>query len=229
MLKFGRNGFPTVRRPKDRRVPSFALRSACQHTTFVLFQHNKCLSLSPFRHRGRFVFVSLFLISLFLIYNNTNLKKIQDLGKSSNDLLGKDYHFSGTSLEVKTATASDVSFKVDGNRDSKSSFVAGNMEGKYTNKYHGLTLTQAWSTSNVLRTQVELENQIAKGLKIDTTTTLNPDKNSKSVILAAAFKQPGLHTRANLDVFNVRTLPFIFSSPPTDLTTTLSPFHRAPL
>lgn len=171
-----------------------------------------------------------FSLSLFfLIHNNTNfLKTIQDLGKSSNDLLGKDYHFSGTSLEVKTATASDVSFKVDGNRDSKSSFVAGNMEGKYTNKYHGLTLTQAWSTSNVLRTQVELENQIAKGLKIDTTTTLNPDKNSKSVILAAAFKQPGLHTRANLDVFNVRTLPFIFS-PPTDLTTTLSPFHRAPL
>ena len=160
-----------------------------------------------------------FSLSLFfLIHNNTNfLKTIQDLGKSSNDLLGKDYHFSGTSLEVKTATASDVSFKVDGNRDSKSSFVAGNMEGKYTNKYHGLTLTQAWSTSNVLRTQVELENQIAKGLKIDTTTTLNPDKNSKSVILAAAFKQPGLHTRANLDVFNVRTLPFIFSSPPTDL------------
>jgi voltage-dependent anion channel protein 2 len=130
----------------------------------------------------------------------------KDLGKSSNDLLGKDYHFSGTSLEVKTATASDVSFKVDGTRDSKSSFVAGNLEGKYTNKYHGLTFTQAWSTSNVLRTQIELENQIAKGLKIDATTLLNPDKNSKSVTFASAFKQPGLHARANLDVFNGPTL-----------------------
>ena len=168
-----------------------------------------------------FSYLPFFLISKFFL--------IQDLGKSSNDLLGKDYHFSGTSLEVKTATASDVSFKVDGNRDSKSSFVAGNLEGKYTNKYHGLTLTQAWSTSNVLRTQVELENQIAKGLKIDTTTTLNPDKNSKSVILAAAFKQPGLHTRANLDVFNVRTLAFLFSSTLCGLMATLSPFHRAPL
>jgi voltage-dependent anion channel protein 2 len=78
------------------------------------------------------------------------------------------------------------------------------LEGKYSNKYHGLTLTQNWSTSNVLRTQVELENQIAKGLKIDTTTTLNPDKNSKAVTLGAAFKQPGLHTRTLLDVFNVR-------------------------
>jgi len=130
----------------------------------------------------------------------------KDLGKSSNDLLGKDYYFSGTSLEVKTATPSNVSFKVDGNRDSKSSFVAGNLEGKYTDKHHGLTFTQAWSTSNALRTQVELENQIAKGLKIDTTTVLNPDKGSKSVILGAAYKQPGVHSRAVLDVFKGPTI-----------------------
>jgi voltage-dependent anion channel protein 2 len=125
----------------------------------------------------------------------------KDLGKSSNDLLGKDYHFSGTSLEVKTGTPSNVTFKVDGNRDSKSSFVAGNLEAKYTDKAHGLAFTQAWSTSNALRTQIELENQIAKGLKLDTTTTLHPEKSSKSVLLGAAYKQPGLHSRAVLDVF----------------------------
>jgi hypothetical protein len=72
MLKFGSHCFPTVRRPKDRGVPSFALRSACQRTTFVLFQHNKCLSPSPFRHRGRFVFVFVLLLFLFLVYNNNN-------------------------------------------------------------------------------------------------------------------------------------------------------------
>jgi len=125
----------------------------------------------------------------------------KDLGKSSNDLLGKDYHFAGTSLEVKTATPSNVTFKVDGTRDSKTSLVSGNLEAKYSDKYHGLTFTQAWSTSNALRTQIELENQIAKGLKLETTTILNPDKNTKSVLLGAAYKQPGLHSRAVLDVF----------------------------
>ena len=32
--------------------------------------------------------------------------------------------------------------------------INGELEGKYTDKAHGLTLTQAWTTSNVLRTQV---------------------------------------------------------------------------
>jgi len=125
----------------------------------------------------------------------------KDLGKSSNDLLGKDYHFSGTSLEVKTSTPSNVTFKVDGIRDSKTSHVTGNLEGKYSDKAHGLTITQAWTTHNALRTQIELENQIAKGLKLDTTTTLLPEKNTKSVLLGAAYKQPGVHARAVLDVF----------------------------
>ncbi|KAI0283938.1 eukaryotic porin/Tom40 [Russula aff. rugulosa BPL654] len=130
----------------------------------------------------------------------------KDLGKSSNDLLGKDYHFNGTSLEVKTSTPSNVTFKVDGSRDSKTSQVFGNLEGKYSDKAHGLTITQTWNTANALRNQIELDNQIAKGLKLETTTTLNPDKNTKSVLLGAAYKQPGLHSRAVLDVFTGLTL-----------------------
>jgi len=74
-------------------------------------------------------------------------------------------------------------------------------------KAHGLTITQAWTTHNALRTQIELENQIAKGLKLDTTTTLHPEKNTKSVLLGAAYKQPGLHARAVLDIFKVRVIP----------------------
>ncbi|KAH9997932.1 eukaryotic porin/Tom40 [Russula vinacea] len=99
----------------------------------------------------------------------------KDLGKSSNDLLGKDYHFNGTSLEVKTSTPSNVTFKVDGT-------------GKYSDKAHGLTITQTWMTNNTLRNQIELDNQIAQGLKLDTTTTIHPDKNTKSVLLGAAYK-----------------------------------------
>lgn len=68
----------------------------------------------------------------------------------------------------------------------------------------GCTLTtrreQAWTTANVLRTSVELENQIAKGLKLDLGATLNPAKNQKSAILTAIYKQPSLHTRAVVDV-----------------------------
>jgi voltage-dependent anion channel protein 2 len=125
----------------------------------------------------------------------------KDLGKSSNDLLGKDYHFHGASLEVKTQTPSNVAFKVQGTRDSKSDVITGDIEGKWTDKVHGLTLTQTWTTANILRNQVELDNLIAKGLKLDLATSLSPDKGAKTAVLNSVYKQSGLHTRGALDVF----------------------------
>src|SRR6202000_1677386 len=124
-------------------------------------------------------------------------------GKSSNDLLGKDFPINGTALDVKTATSSGVSFKVALVRDAHA-LIAGDLESKYNLKHHGLTLTQTWTTANVLRTQVELEKQIAKGLKFDLATSLLPEKGTKTSLLTAIYKQPGLHTRASLDIFKVR-------------------------
>ncbi|KAG2090515.1 eukaryotic porin/Tom40 [Suillus cothurnatus] len=125
----------------------------------------------------------------------------KDLGKSSNDLLGKDYPFHGTSLEVKTKTPSNVAFKVGGNRDSKSGLIAGDIEAKYTDKKNGLVFTETWTTSNALKSQLELENYLAKGLKLDIATSLTPDKGQKSALLNVIYKQSGVHTRGAFDVF----------------------------
>lgn len=125
----------------------------------------------------------------------------KDLGKSSNDLLSRDFPIHGVTLEVKTNTPSNVAFKVGGTRDSKSAAITGDLEGKYVDRKHGLVFTQAWTTSNILRTQVELENQIAKGLKLDLNAALTPDSGSKSALFTTTYKQPGLHSRAFLDLF----------------------------
>ena len=69
---------------------------------------------------------------------------------------------------------------------------------------NGLVLTQAWTTGNVLKSQVELENQIAQGLKFELNSSLLPDKGTRNADLRTIYKQPGLHTRAFLDVFRVR-------------------------
>lgn len=127
----------------------------------------------------------------------------QDLGKSSNDLLSKDFPIFGTALEVKTKTPSGVTFKVAGNRDARSSFIAGDLEAKYSDFKKGLTYTQSWSTANAVRAQLELENNFAKGLKLDVTGLLVPDKGAKSAVINATYKQPGLHSRALLDVYKV--------------------------
>jgi voltage-dependent anion channel protein 2 len=133
----------------------------------------------------------------------------QDLGKSSNDLLSKDYPFSSYSLEVKTRAPSDVAFKVAGNRSSSSATapIYGDLEAKWSDRKHGLVFTQTWTSANVLKTQFELDNQIAKGLKLDILGTLAPEKEKgrrETAIVNAIYKQSGFHTRAALDVFKVR-------------------------
>jgi Eukaryotic porin len=160
-----------------------------------------CLYLNLFPPPGRYAQQ---IPCIFQIHNLPFLS--QDLGKSSNDLLGKDFYFQGTSLEVKTKTPSNVTFKVQGSQHSKSKDIHGDVEAKYTDSKNGLTVTQTWSTTNVLKSQLELDNQIAKGLKFDLTTSLAPDKNTKSAVLHAIYKQSGLHSRALLDVFKVRSV-----------------------
>lgn len=63
----------------------------------------------------------------------------------------------------QTRAPNNVAFKVAGTRDAKSNAIAGDIEGKYVDPKNGVTFTQTWTTANVLKTQVELENQIAKG------------------------------------------------------------------
>ncbi|KAE8146693.1 eukaryotic porin/Tom40 [Aspergillus avenaceus] len=66
----------------------------------------------------------------------------------------------------------------------------------------GLTLTQAWTTANALDTKLELDNNIAKGLKAEVLTSYQPAKASKGAKLNLYFKQPNLHARAFFDLLN---------------------------
>ncbi|XHG00621.1 hypothetical protein AWENTII_004053 [Aspergillus wentii] len=70
------------------------------------------------------------------------------------------------------------------------------------NPYSGLTLTQAWTTANALDTKLELDNNIAKGLKAEIMTQYQPSKQSKGAKLNLYFKQPNLHARAFFDLLN---------------------------
>lgn len=66
----------------------------------------------------------------------------------------------------------------------------------------GLTLTQTWTTANALDTKLELDNNIAKGLKAEVLTQYQPAKQSKGAKLNLLFKQPNLHARAFFDLLN---------------------------
>jgi len=64
----------------------------------------------------------------------------------------------------------------------------------------GITGTLSWSTLNVLDAKLELDNNIAKGLKAEALTTFKPDTQATGAKLNLYFKQPSFHLRAFTDL-----------------------------
>lgn len=123
-----------------------------------------------------------------------------DIAKASNDLINRDfYHTAAANLEVKSKAPNGVSFNVKGKSAHEGS-TSGSIEGKYVDASSGITLTQGWTTSNVLNSKFELDNQIAKGLKAELATDFVPSSKNFGAKLNLHFKQPNFHARAFFDM-----------------------------
>ncbi len=124
-----------------------------------------------------------------------------NIPKNSNDLLSRDfYHLSKASIDVKTKAPKGVSFAVKGNSSHKDSTVAANLEAKFADKASGLTLTQGWTTSNVLNTKIEAD-ALPNGLKAELATSVIPT-GAKSAKLNLYFSQPSVNARAFFNLLN---------------------------
>ena len=64
----------------------------------------------------------------------------------------------------------------------------------------GLSLTQTWTTANVLGTKLELDNNFAKGLKAEALTDFIPSSQKFGAKINLYFKQPSFNARAFFDV-----------------------------
>ncbi|KAG6134105.1 hypothetical protein E4U22_008131 [Claviceps purpurea] len=123
-----------------------------------------------------------------------------DIAKPANDLLNKDfYHLSATTFEFKDTAPNGVAFKVTG-KSSHEKATSAAIEGKYTDKPSGLTLTQTWNTVNALDTKIEVNDTLAKGLKLEGLFNFLPATAGKGAKFNLFFKQPGFHGRAFFDL-----------------------------
>jgi voltage-dependent anion channel protein 2 len=77
--------------------------------------------------------------------------------------------------------------------------ISGELEGKYTDG--GIAFTQGWTTANALNTKIELDNQIARGVKLELGTTFLPSAASKNAKVGIHYRHQALHARAYLDLF----------------------------
>uniref|UniRef100_A0A671L346 Non-selective voltage-gated ion channel VDAC2 n=1 Tax=Sinocyclocheilus anshuiensis TaxID=1608454 RepID=A0A671L346_9TELE len=122
-----------------------------------------------------------------------------DLGKAAKDVFNKGYGFGTVKLDVKTKSANGVEFKTCGTSNMDSNKVSGNLETKYKWAEYGLTFTEKWSTDNTLGTEISVEDQITKGLKLTFDTTFSPNTGKKSGKVKTAYKREYVNVGCDVD------------------------------
>lgn len=86
--------------------------------------------------------------------------------------------------------------------------ISGEIEAKWADKVNGLTLTQGWTTANKINSKIELEDQFAKGLKLELSTAFEPASTGRAGKLGLLYKRPMFHGRTYLDV-NAKSGPVL--------------------
>jgi len=122
-----------------------------------------------------------------------------DLGKAARDLFNKGFNYGTYKLEAKSKTANGVEFTTSGNSNHDSGKVGGSLETKYKYSDYGLTFLEKWSTDNVLGTEITIEDQMVKGLKLTFDTSFAPQTGKKSGKIKTAYKQDYINTNCDVD------------------------------
>uniref|UniRef100_A0A8C1IU34 Non-selective voltage-gated ion channel VDAC2 n=1 Tax=Cyprinus carpio TaxID=7962 RepID=A0A8C1IU34_CYPCA len=90
-------------------------------------------------------------------------------------------------------------FKTSGTSNMDSNKISGNLETKYKWAEYGLTFTEKWSTDNTLGTEITVEDQITKGLKLTFDTTFSPNTGKKSGKVKTAYKREFVNVGCDVD------------------------------
>jgi voltage-dependent anion channel protein 2 len=65
----------------------------------------------------------------------------------------------------------------------------------------GLTLTETWTSTNVLSGEIELADALTKGLKVNVLGSLLPHAGHKNTKVSLEYKHDMIATRSSLDLF----------------------------
>ncbi|XP_077570686.1 voltage-dependent anion-selective channel protein 3 [Stigmatopora nigra] len=121
-----------------------------------------------------------------------------DLGKSAKDIFSKGYGYGTLKLDVKTKSKNGVEFATSGSSNTDTGKSGGHLESKYKMSELGLTISQKWNTDNTLATEITLEDQIGKGLKLGLDTSFVPNTGKKSAKLKTAYKRDFVNVGCDL-------------------------------
>ncbi|XP_077376829.1 voltage-dependent anion-selective channel protein 3 isoform X1 [Festucalex cinctus] len=134
-----------------------------------------------------------------------------DLGKSAKDIFNKGYGYGILKLDVKTKSQNGVEFATSGSSNTNTGKSGGHLETKYKVSELGLSFNQKWNTDNTLATEITVEDQLVKGLKLGLDTSFVPNTGKKSAKLKTAYKRDFVNVGCDL-VFDMAGGPTIHSA-----------------
>ncbi|XP_070689272.1 voltage-dependent anion-selective channel protein 3 isoform X1 [Pempheris klunzingeri] len=122
-----------------------------------------------------------------------------DLGKSAKDIFNKGYGYGVLKLDVKTKSQSGVEFATSGSNNTDTGKSGGHLETKYKLNELGLNFNQKWNTDNMLTTEITMEDQLAKGLKLGLDMSFVPNTGKSSAKLKTGYKRDFVNLGCDLD------------------------------
>uniref|UniRef100_A0A3P9JGQ0 Non-selective voltage-gated ion channel VDAC3 n=1 Tax=Oryzias latipes TaxID=8090 RepID=A0A3P9JGQ0_ORYLA len=122
-----------------------------------------------------------------------------DLGKSAKDIFNKGFGYGVLKLDIKTKSQSGVEFATSGSNNTDTGKSGGHLETKYKLNELGLSFNQKWNTDNTLTTEITMEDQLAKGLKLGLDSSFVPNTGKKSAKLKTGYKREYMNLGCDLD------------------------------
>lgn len=122
------------------------------------------------------------------------------MGKTARDIFNKGYNYGTVKLDVKTRTKNLIDFNLTGEHNNDLQKSLGTLEAKYKSPAHGLTFVEKWNTDNILKSEITVEDQVLKGLKVALDTSYSPASGKKSGVLKTTYNHDKFNLTTDVDL-----------------------------
>ncbi|CAD7689879.1 unnamed protein product [Nyctereutes procyonoides] len=122
-----------------------------------------------------------------------------DLGKSARDVFTKGYGFGLIKLDLKTKSENGLKFTSSGSANTETTDVSRDLETKYRWTEYGLTFTDKRDTDNTLGTEITVEDQLARGLKLTFDSSFSPNTGGKNAKIKMGYKREHINLGCDVD------------------------------
>jgi len=128
----------------------------------------------------------------------------KNLGKTSKDLLSKDFERNAPSFKFETKAENGVLFSVEAKRTNSGEFIVDPFQYKFESPERGLTIVGKANSNRKLSAEVSIADRLAKGLKFNTLVALvlvdKEEKNNRAAKVGFEYTRENLAATSEFEL-----------------------------